>query len=61
MTFSAKTTSIVTQKTILNKLSGNKRGEYKSPSGNQTVIMIDDINMPELDDTKAQPPIELTR
>jgi len=62
LSFSAQTTSKMTQETIESKL-GPKAGKDKiGPAGKKTaVIFVDDINMPLVEEYGAQPPIELLR
>ena len=61
MIFSAKTTSNETQETILNSLHVESKHKRSSKPGMKNVVMIDDINMPEVEEYGAQPPIELLR
>ena len=60
--FSAQTSSsYITQATIETKLNKLSMKEIGARPGRQMVIMIDDINMPSVEEFGAQPPIELLR
>lgn len=58
--FSAQTSSARTQETIESKLT-HRKNVYQAPPGKRVVLFIDDLNMPELEEFGAQPPIELLR
>lgn len=59
--FSAKTSAHETQETILNSLHMESKHKRSSKPGMKNIIVIDDINMPEVETYGAQPPIELLR
>jgi dynein heavy chain len=61
MTFSARTSSSQTQNSILSKLDSKRKDLYGAPGANKAVLVIDDVNMPSVEQYGAQPPIELMR
>lgn len=61
LTFSAQTSSLLTQNSIVSKLDQKRKDLLGGPGVNKVVIMIDDINMPNVEEFGAQPPIELIR
>ncbi|CUG93652.1 unnamed protein product [Bodo saltans] len=62
ITFSAQTSSLNFQETVENKLV-RRRGdkELGPPPGKRIIAMVDDCNMPQLEQYGASPPIELMR
>jgi dynein heavy chain len=61
LTFSARTSANVTQNFIMSKLDKRRRGHYGPRMGMEAIAMIDDLNMPQVEQYGAQPPIEILR
>jgi len=61
MTFSAQTKALETQLTIESKLEKKKKTLLGAPVNKTVVLLIDDVNMPLVEEYGAQPPIELLR
>ena len=61
LVFSAHTSSLQTQKSICSKLEYKRKDLLSGFGAAKPVIIVDDANMPSLQEFGAQPPIELLR
>jgi len=59
--FSAQTSSKVAQLSIEAKLEKKRKTLLGAPAGQVAVIFVDDVNMPQVEEYGAQPPLELLR
>jgi dynein heavy chain len=61
MTFSAQSNALQTQLTIESKLEKKKKTLLGAPVNKTVCILVDDVNMPLVEEYGSQPPIELLR
>ncbi|KAH8395340.1 hypothetical protein KR222_010165 [Zaprionus bogoriensis] len=61
ITFTVMISANNTQEQIIAKLQKRKRGIYGPPKGMQSILFVDDMNMPVKEVYGAQPPLELLR
>jgi dynein heavy chain, axonemal len=60
VTFSAQTGHMQTQFTIEGKLEKKRKNLLGAPANKMMAMLIDDVNMPMVEEYGAQPPIEVS-